>query len=184
MLRCDPTVHAIALAGVAIAFAASAIGKFARLAGFREALRGYRLLPWVLVPAVALLLPASEALGVAMLLLPSSSAYGALLLLALSLLFTAALAVNLLRGHTSIDCGCSGLFGTAARPSAARITWWHVGRAMVLVLLAAVAMLPQWARPLTLVDDVTVVFGIAIFGVLAMTVDVLLLVSADPFHEG
>ena len=70
----------------------------------------YRLLPFALVKPAASLLPVFELLlGTALLagFAPALSAAAAILLLAV---FAAAMAVNIRRGRTHIDCGCHQSF--------------------------------------------------------------------------
>jgi hypothetical protein len=70
----------------------------------------YRILPRSLVkPAVFLLPPVELALGW-MLLSGQASFWGVLLAMALLALFAAAMAINLGRGRTQIDCGCGQSF--------------------------------------------------------------------------
>jgi hypothetical protein len=61
-----------------------------------------------------------------------------------------AIAVNLLRGRTRIDCGCLG-FGPSER-----IAWWMVGRNIGLAVAALALRLPAGGRELEALDWVTV----------------------------
>jgi hypothetical protein len=109
----SPLFVNLALALSGIVFALSAVGKFQYARDFRAALAAYRLLPPALVTPVALLLGLAEALVAlalcAVVLVPAldflqpAAALGGIVLY---LLFSGAVAVNLVRGRTDIDCGC------------------------------------------------------------------------------
>jgi hypothetical protein len=76
-----------------------------------------------------------------------------MVLIALFTLFGAALAINVLRGHTDIDCGCSGFIAARATERAPKsIGWWHVARALMLAALACAALAPATARELMWLD--------------------------------
>jgi uncharacterized membrane protein YphA (DoxX/SURF4 family) len=109
---------------------------------FERAVTNYRLLPRRFSRPVALWLPRAElaagvllALGVA--LVPVSC-----LLALLLLVFSGAVAVNLLRGR-EIDCGCFG----SSTPQ--KMTWLTVGRNLALMAMAlSVALSPPSALSL------------------------------------
>jgi len=87
----------------ALMFFTAAIGKARRWSAFEGVVANYRLLPDPLVRVVARLLPPGEilpALALAFGLPGSELAASALLCL-----FAAAMAINLARGRTHIDCG-------------------------------------------------------------------------------
>ena len=131
----DPVLATSAQAGAAVVVLLGAFAKMRRPAAFSQALAGYRLLPDALTAPVAFAIPLAEAIGAAALLFPDTRTAGAIGVALVA--FAAAIAINLLRGHTDIDCGCSGF--AAARTDAPRgIGWLHVGR----VLLS-----PRWPRP-------------------------------------
>jgi hypothetical protein len=65
------------------------------------------------------------------------------------ILFAAAIAINLRRGRSSIDCGC---FSSRLRQ---RISAWMVARNLVLALLALSSALPERPRELTALDIAT-----------------------------
>jgi hypothetical protein len=95
----------LALAAI---FLLAAARKGADRARWRGSLAGYALLPAFALAAAAIALPTAEiAIGLA-LVPPSTGAIAARAGLALLLVFTAAIAVNLARGRTRIDCGCGG----------------------------------------------------------------------------
>lgn len=119
---------------VACIFVTAAVGKLRHLTVFEGVLANYRLLPrWAIAP-VHVLLPLVElAVGIALVLWPRLAAPAAALLL---LMFAAAMAVNLRRGRTDIDCGCHQ---SVLRQ---RLRWTLVARNAVLALLALLCAAP------------------------------------------
>ena len=89
-----------------LVFAAAAVSKFQGWSAWPGVVGNFRVLPRPLVVPFAWALPALEALLAAALptaTLRAPAAIGAALLLAL---FSLAIAMNLRRGRTTIDCGC------------------------------------------------------------------------------
>ncbi|MFM9937308.1 MAG: MauE/DoxX family redox-associated membrane protein [Novosphingobium sp.] len=125
----------------------------------RELLTGvvanYRLLPAALVGPVAMLLPPAElVLGSALLL--SGHWLAATGSIALLLLFAAAMAINIKRGRSQIDCGCGR--SQLRQP----LSWLLVGRNIALAMLLVPRLLP--APAVTLADMVIALAGgLAIF---------------------
>ena len=101
----------------------------------------------------------------------------AIVLIALFTLFAAALAINVLRGHTDIDCGCSGFAATqaASQANAPRgIGWVHVARALLLAALAATAFVEPTTRSIVWFDYLTLFFAVLLIVCALLTFDVLL----------
>lgn len=123
----DPTVAMFASLFVALVLAAAAIPKLRNQDEFLGVVANYKLLPGFLVAPFAKLLPWLE-LGCAIaLLVPSLRVVAACVAAALFMLFSFAIAVNVGRGRTHIDCGC------VRRPtSMSRIGMFHVLRALAL----------------------------------------------------
>lgn len=103
--------------------------KLADLREFRLAVANYEILPAVLVPAVAMSVPAGEVVCGVLLLLGFLSGVASAILGVLLMCFSAAIGLNLARGRV-IDCGCGG----SAAPQL--IGWRHVAVNMVLAALA------------------------------------------------
>jgi hypothetical protein len=117
---------------------ASSLAKLASPWKFAEAVRGFELVPISVVPVVARSIPASEGLlGVALLLAAvlrqSLLDLAAVLAMALFSVFGLAVAINLLRGRKKISCGCF------ASDEETEISWWLVGRNVLLVITAMLA---------------------------------------------
>ncbi|CAB3759646.1 methylamine utilization protein MauE [Burkholderia sp. MSh2] len=169
----DPVLATGAPAGAAVVVLLGAFAKMRRPAAFSQALAGYRLLPDALTAPVAFAIPLAELAGAAALLFPDTRTAGAIGLIALLLAFAAAMAINLLRGRTDIDCGCSG-FSTARADAPRGIGWLHVGRALLLVALVAAALVEPGGRAVVWFDYLTLCFSVLLTVCALLTVDVLL----------
>lgn len=114
---------------LAFVFAVSVLHKIRAFDRFKASMGAYRLLPESWLPLAAPAVIGLELTAIAAIFLPvgpGASVAGALLLV-----YTTALTINLLRGNTSIDCGC----GDAPTP----ISGWLLLRNGALLLL----VLPQ-----------------------------------------
>ncbi|MBN3786967.1 MauE/DoxX family redox-associated membrane protein [Burkholderia sp. Ac-20353] len=173
----DPVFATGAQASTAIVVLIGAVAKWRRPAAFRRALGDYRLLSEALTASAAFAIPAAETLGAAALLFPNTRTLGATVLVALLLAFAAGLAFNILRGHTDIDCGCSGFGATQSADQSASprgIGWFHVARALLLAALAAVAFVEPSARQIVWFDYLTLFFAVLLIVCALLIVDVLL----------
>ncbi|SIT41073.1 Methylamine utilization protein MauE [Paraburkholderia piptadeniae] len=173
----DPVLATGAQASTAIVVLLGAVAKWRRPAVFRQALAGYRLLPDALTAPAAFVIAATETAGAAALLFPDTRMFGAIALTALLLVFAAGLAFNIARGHTDIDCGCSGFAATraATQGNAPRgIGWFHVARALLLAALAATAFIEPAARSIVWFDYLTLFFAVLLIVCALLTFDVLL----------
>lgn len=149
----DPVVAHAAGAALAVVLLLGAAAKLRDLAGFRASVAAYQLLPEAMLPALSLLLPLWElACGAAVLLAPAAPQTGAATA-ALLLVVTVAIAVNLLRGHRDIGCGCSGLFGHDEEPG---LSWALVARNTGLLATLALATAPVTGRALVGMDYLSV----------------------------
>ncbi|MDJ0868722.1 MAG: MauE/DoxX family redox-associated membrane protein [Myxococcota bacterium] len=145
----DPLVAATLRVALALLLAAAGLHKLRDRDGFREALRGYRLLPEAGVAPLALAAPGIEGALAGLLLWPESAPGAAAAIFALISVYSAAIAVNLVRGRTHIDCGC---FGPAGRQT---LSGWLLVRNAVVLAGAAAAALPSGLRPLVWLDAFT-----------------------------
>src|SRR5215216_1575502 len=87
------------------------ISKISNHQKFAEAVKNYELLPARLAELVARVLPIIEIVTAVLLLASLLTAWVSLVATFLFLAFTGAVAINLLRGHRDIDCGCFGSKG-------------------------------------------------------------------------
>jgi hypothetical protein len=173
----DPVILMVCIASAAVITLSGAAPKWLAPARFRASLEAFALLPALLVTPLAYVLPVLEAAGALGLLFADTRMVSAFTLIALFGLFGGALAINVMRGHTDIDCGCSGFIATthSARHAPKSIGWWHVGRAALLALVAACALMPSTGRTLVWFDYMSA--GACTLVALAawFTLDVLLL---------
>lgn len=91
---------------LALLFLGAALHKWRGGLRFEAQLSEYRLLPERLVGPVARLLAVLESLVAIALVLPQTRALAALVAAGLLFAYGGAIAVNLLRGRSHIDCGC------------------------------------------------------------------------------
>ena len=99
-----------ATAGVftALVFARAAWHKASDFTAFTGFVGDYQLLPESQVKTASYGLVAAEVAVVLAFLVPGGQAVGALLAIALYGLYAGAMAINIQRGRTSIECGCGG----------------------------------------------------------------------------
>ncbi|SAK74827.1 methylamine utilization protein MauE [Caballeronia glebae] len=171
----DPVIVMVCIASATIIALASTAPKWREPARFRASLEAFALLPSFAVTPLSFAFPALETAGAIGLLFADTRMISAVVLAALFVLFAAALAINVLRGHTDIDCGCSGFIAaSSSKRTPKSIGWWHVARALMLAALAAAALVPATGRALMWFDYVSA-GACALFAVAAwFTLDVLL----------
>ena len=140
---------------VGLVFVLAGLAKLLHRELFVGVIANYRLLPAALVGPAALLLPPVElALGTALLL--SGHWLAALGSMVLLLVFAAAMAINIRRGRSQIDCGCGR--SQLRQP----LSWLLVGRNVVLAALLLPRLLPS---PAVSATDLMIALagGLAIF---------------------
>lgn len=103
-------------------------------ADFGSAIAGYELIPQSLVSVAARTIPRAEVAAGMLLAVGVYESAVALLTSLLLAVFSAAMAVNLMRGRV-IDCGCTG--GAVSRP----IGWSHVLLNLGLISLSILVVL-------------------------------------------
>lgn len=149
----DSTISWTLSLTLALVFGASATIKFVDFSEFRGALENYRIVPDELSLPLAAIVSITE-LGCAIgLLFPRFHAVAAMLLIVLLAIFTAAIAINMMRGRLYIDCGC---FGPMLRQPLSK---WLLARNGILMLLGALALIPNDARAISVLDVVTITMG-------------------------
>jgi len=119
-------LYMTAMGTLALVFAISVSHKLRDYARFRASLGAYGLVPMPMLPILAPTVVLLELAAILAIVLPVGP--GVTLAFGLLLIYTLALAVNLLRGNTTIDCGC----GDAPTP----ISGWLLLRNGALLLLA------------------------------------------------
>lgn len=134
MVALHPILVIIAAGTLVCVFARAAMHKAADVRMFAHTMRGYRMLPaGALLPATIGLLSAEIAIAVG-LIVPESRALAAGAAFALLVVYAGAIAINLMRGNTHIDCGCGG--------AGQGLSWYLILRNAVLAGLCVVAMAP------------------------------------------
>ncbi len=121
---------------VGLVFLTAAWGKSRHRLEFQGVVANYRLLPDALVVPFASALPPIEAVIGLLLPIGIFSPWSETAAAVLLTLFAGAMAVNIRRGRTDIDCGC---FQSALKQT---LGWTLVARNAGLVLLLGVAVLP------------------------------------------
>ena len=167
-LALDPGVGYTVAIAFALLFAHAALGKWRELGEFRAVLDNYRILPPPLVATAALVVPVLETVVALSLLAAPTRPWGAAAGAALLLAYATAIAINLRRGRSDLDCGCAG--PADRRP----IAHWMVWRNGVLGMVLAVAGLKWSDRALAWTDAITVGGGVAVLVLLYVTLDRLL----------
>lgn len=145
-------IDAVLLAA-ALVFGVGAWQKLRDPLSFEIALEAYALAPAALVRPMSYMLPALELAAAVLLLPPATRALGALLALVLLAVVTGAVAVNLLRGHTDVGCGCGGL--EDEQP----LSWALVVRNALLAAAVSSAFVTGADRAFTWLDFLTIGAG-------------------------
>jgi len=114
-----------------LVFAAAGVQKAQHWKILPGVIANYRLLPRFAVAPASVLLPPVEILVGLLLLSAQMMPWAPLAAIALLALFAAAMAINLRRGRSFIDCGCGQSFLKQS------LRWSLVARNAVLVLLLA-----------------------------------------------
>jgi Methylamine utilisation protein MauE len=164
----DPTVGTVLVLGYAALLLPAAWHKIRDRAVFAAVLEAYRILPRRAVPWLAPFVPLTEATLAAGLCVTAARpvcAVGVALLLGL---YAAAIAWNLVRGRTDLDCGCTG--PRERRPVAA----WMVYRNALLAGLVLPIAGPWSNRSLTALDVFAVVAALLTAILLWLAIDRLL----------
>lgn len=150
----DPAISLAFSLSVAALLAAAAAHKIKAPGEFVSVLRNYQVMPDPAAPAIGSFVIAAEfACAAGMLLAPARMLAG-LGAAALFAIYAAAIGVNLARGRTAIDCGCS--FGGAA--SSEKISPYLIIRNAALAAAAAGVALPTSSRTLGALDYYSIAF--------------------------
>jgi hypothetical protein len=166
-VQLDPALSWIAALGTSLLFAASVVHKLRDWPRFVGALDNYRVLPAAGSGAAAWLVVALEACAAVLVAIPATRAAGALLAAGMLLAYGAAIALNLRRGRTSLDCGCVGL---AQRR---RIGPELVVRNAILAAIALLAAVPMAERTLLAIDGLTILAATLVLALVYLTADAL-----------
>jgi methylamine utilization protein MauE len=149
----DPAIGYLLSIALALIFGASAILKLSDLELFAGSVANYQLLPRWMEKPFAYALAMVECAAAAGVLFAVSRAAAAETLALLLVLFSAAIAINLIRGRADFDCGC---FGPALRQ---QLSGWLLVRNLFLMMMASMAVLPIGVRSIEWLDAVTIGVG-------------------------
>ena len=154
-MRLDPAIALAACGALCLLWSIGGLQKLIHRDYHRESVAGYELLPERLVPPFAILLSVLElcvGIGFAIPTLRSAAGFGSIALLGI---YSAAIAINLIRGRRDIDCGCGG-------PALAQhLSEGLIARNLGLIAVSTLALLPVASRALGWVDGVTILGAVA-----------------------
>jgi uncharacterized membrane protein YphA (DoxX/SURF4 family) len=164
----DPAIGWMMVLAYALLLLPAAWHKARDLPVFAAVLGAYRILPRPLTPLMAPLVPLFEVMLALGLLLSPARVQCAWALSGLLLVYAAAIGVNIARGRTDLDCGCTGPL--ERRPVAS----WMIYRNLLLAGNALLLSLRWSDRPLTLLDGFAVAAALTTIIFLWLAVDRLL----------
>ncbi len=146
----DPIHSLIVAILVAFVFAHAATHKVLDYTRHVGIVANYRVMPAWFVPLLAPLVIILEYAAAILALLPATRPTGLILAAGLLLAYLFSIGLNLLRGRTSIDCGCG--WGSQEHP----ISGWLLIRNLLFAAVTLSALLPLANRSLHLADWILV----------------------------
>jgi hypothetical protein len=163
----EPVLSWILALCCAVLLTWAAVHKLAQWRDFISVVDNYRIVHARLVSSAAAIVTTSELSASLLLLPPVTRPYGALAAALLFAAYAGVIALNLLRGRTSIDCGCA----TASKRR--RIGAWMVWRNVVLAAAASLAAVPMSARNLSAPDVLSICASVTALALLYAAFDQL-----------
>jgi uncharacterized membrane protein YphA (DoxX/SURF4 family) len=142
----DPIYSLIVAVLVAFVFAHAATHKVLDYTRHVAIVADYRVMPAWFVPLLAPLVIVLEFTAAILVLFPATRPMGLILAAGLLLAYLFSIGMNLLRGRTSIDCGCG--WGSQAHP----ISGWLLIRNLLFIAITLMALLPLANRSMHLAD--------------------------------
>lgn len=161
----DPLIVLIISASLALLFFMAARHKMSAPGQFQATLAAYRLLPEALVAPVAKVLPLLEMLVVFMILIPMTRPFAAVIAAVLLSVYALAMAVNIARGRSDIDCGCGG------QPQL--LSPWLLVRNLVLIAGSCLLLAPNSDRAIVWPDAFLLVLMTAVLAMVYLVVEQL-----------
>jgi len=174
----DPVFDIAFRGALAAILLAAAWHKLRNPIGFWQAAAAYRIVPEALTQSVARLVPIVEIATAVCLVAFTSTAIPVIGAAFLWLAYAGAIAINLLRGRTELDCGCGGISADQ------KIHWGLVVRNGVLLTGTLALLLPTSARAITWFDYGTAGFAALILLSTYAAAEHLLRNAALLDHEG
>ena len=151
----DPVIPVTCSLILSYVFVLASIHKWQNLEEFKNTLINYQVLPESLPVVFVYSIPAIELLCGIALLIPYSASLGALVAATLLLMYMFAIAINLLRGRRTIDCGCGGTEQKQA------ISEWLIFRNGILLFFAYAVITNVQTRELGWLDWIVVLLATA-----------------------
>jgi len=152
----DPQIFRCVALSFGLLFILAGAHKFGDRARFTAIVSEYRVLPPHLVPAAAVLVPLMELFAGSLWMVSVFSLQAATVLplssSALLLIYGLSIAINLARGRSHIDCGCSFASSHSDSARGQLLSVWLVARNLLLACLALVPLLAVSGRNLTMMD--------------------------------
>ncbi len=140
----DPLLTLVVATSIGLLFFTAARHKMNSGRRFEAQLAAYRLLPESMLRPVAKALPWLELTVAVALLVPVTRIPAALVAIALLVMYATAMAVNIKRGRSEIDCGCGDQPQSLSR--------WLLLRNAVLAVATAALIAPVAERALDVAD--------------------------------
>jgi hypothetical protein len=145
----DPLITLVISVSLALLYFMAARHKMGSPTEFKAQLGAYKLLPEFAVSPMARLLPIVEMAVFVLILIPATQPFAASMSVLLLSTYAVAMAVNMSRGRTDIDCGCGG------QPQVLSV--WLVIRNIVLVVGSCLLLAPASDRALVWADTIILV---------------------------
>lgn len=161
----DPLLPLVVSTALALLFFMAARHKLRDNRRFEAQLAAYQLVPESLLRVSAKTLPWLEMSLVFMLLIPFTRPLAASLAATLLVVYALAMAVNLQRGRSEIDCGC----GDTPQP----LSWLLLVRNAVLASGAMMLVMPVTTRAITTLDLIFVALFTAVLAMAYLMVELL-----------
>ncbi len=165
----DPIFFSATGIALALLFTQAAWGKLRFFGQFRQILRSYQLFPVATITVTANVITGLEIITALSLWIPSIRPQGAWMASLLLTCYTLGMGINLLRHRRNLDCGCH-LHSRDSQP----ITWFLVGRNLIVAAFSLILLLPQFERELTWHDFSIIVLGTGVCALLYAIVDGLM----------
>jgi hypothetical protein len=161
----DPIVPLVFSVSLALLFFMASRHKLKSVRHFEAQLDAYEIIPRHLLPIVARTIPWIEMGLVFLLLIPFTRSLAGSVSAMVLFVYALAIAVNLYRGRTEIDCGCGD------KPQS--LSQWLLLRNGVLILGASIVALPALDRSLVTSDMIFVALFTVTLAMSYLTVDEL-----------
>ncbi len=142
----DPVFSLTIAILIAFVFARAGLHKVMEYSRHVEIVADYQVAPRWLAPLLAPLVIILEFAAAALALWPATRSTGLVLAAGLLLAYGFSIGLNLLRGRTSIDCGCA--WGSQGQ----RISGWLLLRNILLIGVSLAVLAPMAQRSLNVLD--------------------------------